>query len=111
MSGKKTSGSKAAKLASKPPHRLTLADIEALTSHPQIKIANRILRKALEAITGWRMIGTGGIPRNKFKMAVKYEDALGHVKEAYIAATRDWLLRRECPLCGSRPKQRKLGRQ
>ena len=57
------------------------------------------------------MIGTRGIPRDKFKLAAGYEDALGHVKEAYIAATRDWVLSRECPLCGSRLKQRRLGRR
>lgn len=111
MSGKKTTGSKAAKSASRlqDTFSLSLADIEALTRNRKIKIANRRLRRALEAITGWRMIGTRGIPRNKFKLAVEYEDALGHVKEAFIAATREWVLSRECPLCGSRPKQRRSG--
>jgi hypothetical protein len=110
MSAKKTRGSTAVKSASKlrDTFSLTLADIETLTRHPQITIANRRLRKSLEAITGWRMIGTRGIPRNKFRLAVEYEDALGLVKEAFIAATREWLLSRECPLCGSRPKHRRL---
>jgi hypothetical protein len=113
MSGKKTNGSKPAKSASsvEDTFRLSLADIEALTRHPQIKIANRRLRKAFEAITGWRMIGTRGIPRKKFELAVEYEDALGDVKEAFITATRDWLHRSECPVCGSGPKQRRLGRR
>src|SRR3981189_1941415 len=100
MSGKKISGSKAAKSASKPPHRLTLADIEALTSHPQIKVADRRLRRALEAITGWRMLGTGGIPKNKFELAARGEAVAGPVKDTCISAPRDWLLRSQCPLCG-----------
>lgn len=88
---------------------LSAADLELLTKHPQIKIANRRLRKALEAITGWKMTLKGGIPRNEFRLAVEYEDALGHVKEALIVATQEWLLARTCPLCGSRSKRTRLG--
>jgi hypothetical protein len=88
---------------------LSAADIELLTRHPQIKIANRRLRKALEAITGWKMTLKGGVPRNEFRLAAEYEDALGDVKEAFIVATRDWLLTRTCPLCNSRPKRTRLG--
>jgi hypothetical protein len=99
MSGKKTRSSKAGKSASRlqDTFSLSLADIEALTRHRKIKIANRRLRKALEAITGWRMIGRRGIPRNKFKLAVEYEDALGHVKEPFIAATREWVSAESVP--------------
>ena len=113
MSGKKTNGSKAAKSASsrEDAFSLSLADIEAINRHRQIKIANKRLRKAVEAITGWRMIGTRGIPREKFNLAAEYEDALGQVREAFITATRDWLHRTECPLCGSRPKERGSGRR
>jgi hypothetical protein len=90
-------------------HGLSAADIQLLTGHRQIKIATRMLRNALEAITGWKMTAKGGIPRNEFRLAVEYEDALGHVKEAFIVAIRDWLLTRTCPLCSSRPKRTRLG--
>jgi hypothetical protein len=90
---------------------LSAADIEELTRHPQIKIANRRLREALEAITGWKMTLKGGVPRNEFGLAVEYEDALGHVKEAFIVAFQDWLLTRTCPLCNPRPKRTRPGRR
>lgn len=82
--------------------RLSLAEIQAITEDEQIQTASRKLRKALEAITGWRMISKEGIPRSKFKLAVEYEDALRQVEEAFIAATRDWVRSKPCPRCGVR---------
>src|ERR1700682_1901969 len=52
------------------------------------------------------MTAKSGIPRKMFKRVAEYEDALGYVKEAHIAATRDWLLSKTCPLCSGRNKPR-----
>ncbi len=109
MSSRKNAGSTPARLQGAP--SLSVADIQALTRHPQIQVANQTLSKALEAITGWNMTAKRGIPREAFKLAVQYEDALGLVKEAYIAATLEWLLTRTCPLCGSRPQRSKVGKR
>jgi len=87
---------------------LALTESQAITGHTQIKIANRRLRKALEAITGWRMISKGGVPKSKFKLAVEYEDALRQVEEAFMAATLEWFLSRPCPHCGLRPRATKV---
>lgn len=87
------------------PLSLSLEEIQTLTEHPQIEIASKKLRKALEAITGWRMISKRGIPRREFRLAAAYEDALRQVEEAFIAATRESFLRRPCPHCGLRPRR------
>src|SRR5260370_4591047 len=87
---------------------LALAEIQTITGHTQIKIANKRLRRALEAITGWRMIPKRGIPRSEFKLAVEYEDALRQVEEAFLAVTQEWFLSRPCPRCGLRPRRTSL---
>jgi hypothetical protein len=78
---------------------LSLAEIQELTGDPQIQAAERQLRDAIKAITGWRMTATGGVPEGSFKLAVAYEDALGHLKEGIISATLGWLSVRVCPRC------------
>jgi|ERR1700730_793679 hypothetical protein len=85
--------------------RLSLADVQEITSHPEIQRADRRLSRAFQAITGWKMAAEAGIPKDKFPRVAEYEDALGQVKEAFIAATRDWLLNSACPLCDSRPQK------
>jgi DNA-binding NarL/FixJ family response regulator len=61
-------------------------DIEAINLSPKVVVASRKLRKALEAITGWRLASKRGIPKNKFKLIVAYEDALGELREALMRA-------------------------
>ena len=70
-------------------HTLNLpeADIEAINLSPKVVVASRKLQKALEAITGWRLASQTGIPKNKFRLIVAYEDALGQLKEALMRAT------------------------
>jgi hypothetical protein len=70
-------------------HALNLseADIEAINLSPKVVVASRKLQKALEAITGWRLASQTGIPKNKFRLIVAYEDALGDLREALMRAT------------------------
>ena len=70
-------------------HALNLseADIEAINLSPKVVVASRKLQKALEAITGWRLASQSGIPKNKFRLIVAYEDALGDLREALMRAT------------------------
>ena len=67
--------------------KLSDADIEAIILNPKVVATSQKLRKALEAISGWRIASKGGIPKNKFKLIVAYEDALGQLKEALMRAT------------------------
>jgi aldehyde:ferredoxin oxidoreductase len=108
MSSRKSGGSMSTLQSAR---AFSVADIQAFTDHSKIRVANRRLRKAFEAITGWKMTAKEGIPRDMFKLAVDYEDALGQAKEALILATRDWVLSRTCPLCGSRPQRTKMGKR
>lgn len=62
-------------------------DIEAINRDPKVIVASRKLRKALEAITRWGLASKGGIPKNKFRLMVAYEDALGELREALMTAT------------------------
>jgi len=70
-------------------HALNLseADIEAINLSSKVVVANRKLQKALGAITGWRLASQTGIPKNKFRLIVAYEDALGDLGEALMRAT------------------------
>ena len=70
-------------------HTLNLpeADIEAINLSPKVVIASRKLQKALEAITGRSLTSQTGIPKNKFKLIVAYEDALGDLRGALMRAT------------------------
>jgi len=68
-------------------------------------MAEEKLRKALEAITGWKMTAKAGIPNKALDLAANYEDALGEGREAFIAATRDWVLRRMLPPNHSQQKR------
>jgi hypothetical protein len=63
------------------------ADIEAINFSPKVAVANRKLQKALEAITGWRLASQTGIPKDKFRLIVAYEEALGDLREALMRAT------------------------
>jgi NACalpha-BTF3-like transcription factor len=70
-------------------HALNLseADIEAINLSSKVVVASRKLQKALGAITGWRLASQTGIPKNKFRLIVAYEDALGDLGEALMRAT------------------------
>jgi NACalpha-BTF3-like transcription factor len=70
-------------------HALNLseADIEAINLSPKVVVSSRKVRKALEAITGWSLASQTGIPKNKFKLIVAYEDALGDLRGALMRAT------------------------
>jgi hypothetical protein len=67
--------------------KLSEADLEAIIHTPKVVAASRKLRKALQAVTGWRIASKGGIPKNKFKLSVAYEDVLGELREALMRAT------------------------
>jgi hypothetical protein len=90
------------------PHRKGLAlsetDLQSLDGHPLVVRANKKLSRALEEITGWKLAGQGGIPKDKFKAAAKFEDALGLLKESLILATHDWIFHGNRPKPNSRPK-------
>ncbi|HXM94785.1 MAG TPA: hypothetical protein VOA64_11145 [Candidatus Dormibacteraeota bacterium] len=111
MAHNKNAGAKVAATRLRRRPNLSLADIEELIAHPQIRMADKRLRQAFESVTGWKMNSPNGFPEHKLALVVKYEDALGQLKEAYIAATRDWLLNRFCPLCGTRPERGRSGAQ
>ena len=70
-----------------PALKLSDADIESIILNPKVVATSQKLRKAVEAISGWRIASKGGIPKNKFKLIVAYEDALGQLKEALMRAT------------------------
>jgi len=84
---------------------LSEAEIQAIDEHPAVKRASQHIRKALEAITGWRMLERGGIPKKQFKLAATFEDALGQLKEAYTSAMLAYLSRQSRPRSYSRPSQ------
>jgi hypothetical protein len=67
--------------------KLSEADIESINLSPKVVVASRKLQKALEAITGWSLASHIGIPKNKFRLIVAYEDALGDLGEALMRAT------------------------
>jgi hypothetical protein len=67
--------------------KLSEADIESINLSPKVVVASRKLQKALEAITGWSLASHTGIPKNKFRLIVAYEDALGDLREALMWAT------------------------
>src|ERR1700678_3291434 len=69
------------------PVNLSEADIEAINLSPKVVVSSRKLRKALEAITGWSLASQTAIPKNKFKLIVAYEDALGDLRGALMRAT------------------------
>jgi hypothetical protein len=66
---------------------LSEADIEAINLSPKVVASSRKVRKALEAITGWSLASQTSIPKNKFKLIVAYEDALGDLRGALMRAT------------------------
>ena len=84
---------------------LSELDLQAIDEHPAVERASKHIRNALEAVTGWRMLEQGGIPKKQFKLAAAFEDALGQLKEAYISATLEYLSRRPRPRSYSRPSQ------
>jgi hypothetical protein len=71
-----------------------------------VVIAKKKLTRAVEKIAGWRFADRTGIPKDKFKAATQYEDALGHLKESLFLATRDWLFRSKSPTSHSKIKPR-----
>ena len=70
-------------------HALNLsdADIEAINLSPIVVVSSQKVRHALEAITGWSLASQTAIPKNKFKLIVAYEDALGDLRGSLMRAT------------------------
>jgi len=66
---------------------LSEADIEAINRHPKVAVANEKMHKALEAITGFGLASHNKVPKEKFRLIVAYEDALGELREALMGAT------------------------
>jgi hypothetical protein len=84
------------------------SDFQALTGHPQVEQAAKLLNKAVAAIGGLDASGKRQIPAGAFRGFVRYEDALGQYTAALIASTCQWLLNGECPLRGTSLKKRNL---
>jgi hypothetical protein len=55
MLRKKTGGAKVAATPLRLMPRFSLADLQELSAHPQVRVADRRLRQAFESMTGWNM--------------------------------------------------------
>jgi hypothetical protein len=75
-------------------------DVQMLDNHPLIEVASRRVSQAVEAIADLQFTKRGGIPRARLKQIAQYEDAIGLLKEAVTAATCEFLLSQDCPVCG-----------
>jgi hypothetical protein len=83
--------------------RLLDTDIEMINKDSAVQTAHRKLQKAIEKMTHWRLAVRGGVPKDKFHLLVKYEDALGALKQALIQATHERVLQKLMKLCSSAP--------